>query len=392
SACIADLAIVAAICSSAVRSCDGAGSGETDIQRRAHGLLAGMRDQRERLRRGLVRGSGQMFKPFPSGTVRGPIKFLYAFDRDMELLHVERDDPRPTRGAAASTEDVERADVKDLPIVTWHFAHIHRPDRSVHMINVAGSQDPSEIQVNKADFKIRREGVIDIRTVGLLAAVSYEHQASWADLFKHLNDRPPDEVVDEGAGLWRIRWPTTDGLGRNSLWIDRSKGFSPVRFEMQHKLISREPNVKGGWPEPFGGCEATWTEINGVWVPLTYRIEDQQYRDAEGRPATYEHEFNWELVNEPIPLEWFEIESLHAPKGTLVTDHRGQDIVLTRVIGEPDNRDVGTTYSIPTAGEPSRIVYRVNGHGIWIFVGMSALGIVLILLLYGLRRSKETRG
>jgi hypothetical protein len=359
------------------------------VQERARAVLAGMRDQRERLRQGLVRGSGHMFRPYRSGTVDGPISFMYAFDFDSDLLHVERDDPRGTVAGVRSPENLKRVDVRDVPLVMWHYARIQKPDCAIIVVNHSEGDNPAQVQIYKPDFNTRRNGVIDIRAVGLLGTGSYEKQVSWEDTFRYLNESIADELVDEGEGLSRIRMPTKDGLGRNTLWIDRKRGFSPVRLEFQHKAVNPVRGHPETLPEPYMKCEATWTEINGVWVPLTYRIEDQQQHDAEGRSLTYSHAYHWEIVNQPVPMELFEIESLHAPKGSLVTDHRGQDVVLTRVIGEPDNPETGTVYTKPTEGEPSRVVPRGYRRGTWLFLGFNVVAVLLIALLLYFRRSKK---
>jgi hypothetical protein len=355
-----------------------------DAAERAKFLMTGLRDHRERLRKGVVRVTGQKYeKSYRQEPLNGAVKQFYAFDYDAHLLRYEREEVRrsyiATDPVNQTTPVFGKTPTVDLISNRIYF---RRAGMSVQY-STWSTGGANEVDICPEDQDRPVISAFDVRLAGMLYLMSYERQDSFEEIFESYNKHPADEVTDEGSGVYRIQW-TIDTGGpfpnhRRTLWIDRPKGFSPIRLEVRDHGYSVPPTEP--WGDPYCTNEATWTEIAGVWVPETFRIyggPDDPDKDPLHRYAQrYEHTFEWESVNEPPPDKYFDVDSLNLPKGCMVVDWRGQRPIVERVVGEPNSQSVGELGTATRAAPSPQKPFWRN----WLFLSNTAVMVVVLILL-----------
>lgn len=285
-------------------------------------LMTGVRDSRERLRQGVAHGTGHHSSLYDDGTkLNFDIKFFFAFDWENGLFRCEREEPRISRMRGLQTS-------KDI--------YFRMPGRSVQHNTRWG-----EIQILREDFGIRRTlHAFDLRAVGLLYQDSYQDQMPFSEVLDLFIMHQPQDAVDEGAGVYRVCW-VLDDVVRRTIWLNRNEGFSVTRLEVSDRRVPPMPLGDDGWPLPFVINEATWAQVNNVWVPKTFRIHDRTGLDDSTTFWRYDHEFDWKSVNEPLPKDLFDIDKLGAKKGTLVVNYQRKAPIVERVIGVDNARIEG---------------------------------------------------
>ncbi|HVA45056.1 MAG TPA: hypothetical protein VNH11_01610 [Pirellulales bacterium] len=355
--------------------------------------MTGLRDGRERLRQGIVRIRGSKFEhAYRQEPLRGEVTQFYAFDYDALLLRYERAEPRrsfvPTEAKPGDKPSMPRIGVTPTEDLVTNRIYYRRPGLSVQYMTGG-----NKIAINAEDASRPICSAFDVRAVGLLYLQSYHRQNTFEEIFESFNRYAADELVDEGNGVFRVQW--TIGTGdsfphhRRTLWIDRAKGFSPIRLELREHPYGVPPTEP--WGEPYCKSEATWAEVSGVWVPETFRISDgpdDPNRDAAHRMSSrFEHKFEWESVNELLPDALFEVDSLNPPEGCLVVDWRGQRPVVERVIGAPNSPIVGELPSRTREQPPP----PVAGLTKWFFI-VNVILLAAVALVVGLRMLTRRAG
>lgn len=121
-----------------------------------------------------------------------------------------------------------------------------------------------------------------------------------------------------------------------------------------------------------------------MWVPNTWRVEWWK-RGAVDR--SYDYALKWRSVNEPPSSDLFEVESLNAAKGTLVTNFVGQQPFIERVIGEPDSVVKGTVLS--SRQGVRRVAWTAAQIALIAANVVVALGLLALIVLRR-RRSKHS--
>lgn len=114
-----------------------------------------------------------------------------------------------------------------------------------------------------------------------------------------------------------------DGSVREILVIDLLRGGVPLMAkEFNRNLLSF--NGAGIPPTPddstlMRSWDATYQEVNGVWVPRTTRTFQ---RMSDGTCDITEIEWSDQKINEPIPEERFSLKAIGAVRGMDVRDYR----------------------------------------------------------------------
>lgn len=104
----------------------------------------------------------------------------------------------------------------------------------------------------------------------------------------------------------------SDGKCREIIEIDLSKGANPVSLKDFGGGIGKKNSVARSW-------DATYQEVNGVWVPRTTRTFQ---RMSDGTCDITEIEWSDQKINEPIPEERFSLKAIGAVRGMDVRDYR----------------------------------------------------------------------
>jgi hypothetical protein len=339
-------------------------------------LLAGVRDSRERLRKGLVHAHIDPVDDLevnPSWPSSQATSFFAAFDADERLLRFDY-----TRRARFPHGDGERS-LGDTGIseVTQH--HIRTPDRWVQFVQVSDTEAPGEITIYRRDEALP-SGVklYDTRAIGLLTAGAFQRHWELAEVFDRVyNAIPPTEVADEGAGIWKLCGISGDGGYRYCLWVDRAHGFTPIRLEESARAVpsARERPNRWPWSTVFAS-DTTWEQINDVWVPVRWHIADHKGGTTSW---SFAYRLEWESVNERPPVSLFAVESLGAPKGTLITNAMGPQPFIERVVGVPNSALDGTVFG--TKGT----VRRVSWSNLQVALIVVAALLAILLVVASLR-------
>ncbi|HEX7376913.1 MAG TPA: hypothetical protein VF278_07360 [Pirellulales bacterium] len=357
---------------------------------RAKFLMTGLRDARERLRKGVVRVHGtKRENAYNQKPLAGELTQFYAFDNDSGLLRYERKEPR--RSFVATPIDkpaIPQRGVRPTEDLALNRIYWRCPRKSVQY---TAGDTVLAICAEDADAPIY--SAFDVRAVGLHYLEDYQRQTRFEEIVDTFMRFPAEQVSDVGDGVYRIEWSLGDrGHHRRTLWIDRSHGFTPTRMELRDRL----PHLPDDhpWKPPYAVTEATWTLISDVWVPKTYKIadgpEDSEAALGHHPSIRYEHTFEWESVNEPLPPDLFEVKSLELPNGCIVTDWRGQRPIVEAVIGQPNSPLLGEAGSAKREAPPA-----ISSWRIWIMLVnialLVALGVFVAVRRWTRRRAAARR-
>lgn len=353
----------------------------------AKSLFAGLRTEREKLRQGVVRGSGRKIETASLPPIDSPIEFLYAFDWDAGRLRCDRTEQWRVISASDGMSPADAAAQGPGDLRMMAYSYIRVPGKSVVYHRPQGDVRGGSVQTLNADMQPPMRA-FDLRAVGLIDWQGYVSQRPYEKCFTFFDHFAPTELVEEREGLYRMEWIVADGAHRVGLWIDRKQGFAPVRQESSDRRI---PANKGTghrpFPPPNFQSEATWERLNGVWVPKTYRIEQRMGGPGSGKIWRYEHVFSWESVNTLPPDSLFTAEDFGIAKGSAIIDYRGQRPIIERVIGMPDSPHVGEVLQEMTPSGPPETLGWSAGRKALVVAGL-AFGAVLLVsaVAAGVRR------
>ncbi len=348
-------------------------------------LVTGMRDARDRLRQGLVTVAGTEFQPALLGhEVReSAFQLSYAFDWDTEMVRCEREcETQVATGVTAG------GDLANPHWERWRYVYIRRPGLSIVFDTKVGETLGGQIRILAEDADLLGVEGFDVRAACLLLLTDYQSTRSVSferivtDWASDLRTQEVTAVADEGGGIWRIQWISKDGMAMRTIWLNRTQGFSVTRLELalgqRRKYADGHESVH--WSSPMQVNTATWAELNGVWVPKTFRLEAPQFHDDAGQNKFYDHTFDWQSVNEPVSADLFEPESVGAPKGSKIINFQGQKGVIEGVVCDADSKLTGNV--IPPARDdlPPTAQVQVANRRVVLFVIAAAAVIALIAM------------
>ncbi|HUG89925.1 MAG TPA: hypothetical protein VML55_03770, partial [Planctomycetaceae bacterium] len=188
---------------------------------------------------------------------------------------------------------------------------------------------------------------MDVRNLGAASWYAMSKAVPFENVVRVLQRPRIVEVANEDEGIFRfVRLYGPDDSLKSVYWFDTSQGCSPTRFEFL------ERGRDGEWRPPLTVTVVTWKDFDGVWVPETLSIIDQQA--GNGRVQSYDLQFRWESVNASPPQELFtRQESLELERGTPIIDRRlGRPIVVGRVGDESPAQDVPPLPNTPPKTRP----------------------------------------
>ena len=269
------------------------------------GVTAGLHD----LRTGVVRvrevRTGQSGK-----AVKESMDYYIAFDRESDSLRFDYTNGQRRMKYARNPREV--------------LVYVPVP-RNLPVPIARHGRDPERVIFDARPF--------DLNTVGIAFLPLYLQKRpldeTLAVFDESLWSAPPTSLEEKDSRIvltwqYRMRKPRFVGSsGRFELVLDEEQGTRPVQL----RSWIRGPDAEEWKLET--SSEASWKRISDVWVPKTWIMESQQ----PGWQS--ELTFDWESVNQAVPVETFEAEAFNAPKGTSIFDHRLGQPVFDRKVGDP---------------------------------------------------------
>lgn len=331
-----------------------------DERAAAEFVLAGHRDSRERLRAGVVRGTGgRDFKSKRTGIdTNVEVKVFWAFDYDRGVLRFERVEPA----------------VNPKSNSPWGGRFLRTPTcvaQCVARANTVSIRPPGTEPFG-------RILPFDVRAIGSLNLAELEGGSTFEDAFApggFLSKAPLAEFSQESDSVYRLGWDLADGQARRTMWFDSEFGYSPIRVE-----DSVYGDAKRRRP-PANVIETSWRKEGDAFIPVAVQL--QQYTGgaggAEGATTStaYSFQFVWESVNREIPGEVFDPEKLvdDVPKTMFVLDNRlgGQPILVKRTDVE------NATKKLEATKRTSAMVFIMLLNG----------GIFILLTIWLVARSRK---
>jgi len=297
--------------------------------------LQGWKEGRDRLRCGVFTARGRHFSRGSGGypDLDAPLEVFCAFDYDRNLFRYDAQkrvrmstgDPvvaakRARAGRGFDDRDVtERFARGPRQSITWCSINAHR----------VGLFAPS------FSPRVKITADLDVRIVGLALWHSVISGVRYADVGELLTKWDIEQVADEGDARYRCVWIHLDNRvkeeTRRIVWFDEGQGFAPVRSELR---VARRATAQFAATEFVEQeSEATWSQINGVWVPRTFSIRPfRRPTEGHGFRERLDLTFDWSSVNERVDDQLFELASMGLPPDARITDMRlGTPVVLGRV-------------------------------------------------------------
>lgn len=336
-------------------------------------LISGMRAEREKLRSGQVVITGEHWSDttLTLGMIRLPVRFDVYFDHDSKSYrYTQRDyEPYDSKGMdpqmkarllkrsvlphGTTPEGVEwvTTDNGGTVVRTPEYDLHHTPDHP-HVTRLAPGAAHG--------FSVREW---DLSTLGLVDWPSFEgglRLNAILDAYETIQKCHFVESTPSGLSCLKLRseWnPHADSV-EYEIWIDEKHGMTPISISRQDlndslKEVSRS--------------DVGWKEINGVMVPITFRIRMLHQKKY---PEGYDLTLDWSHVNEPIDPKVFSPAGITDSKSALVADMRLGPVVVEQV-HPPQLPAIATNPQLntPIIGA-SRLFWLIFGNMILLLGGL----------------------
>jgi hypothetical protein len=338
-------------------------SADDDVGKKTRNFLfMGLKDNVDRLQRGVFRASGRYADQVPdTADLEGDVTLFCAFDYSKGWFRFDRSEPRRlTSDAKSKTWTLQYFGGKFARTpegsVQWHLGS-----------HAADFRNPSE----PASNLIRP---FDIRCLGLYTGVSLDKGYSVDEMIAAYSSYEHQVVVkskNKNHELSFVGKPYAQNpLGdvQTVIWFDENRGFSPIRSEWRE----RDPKNLDRWKPSVEVNETTYQLVADVWVPRTYRTE---WKTEKVRKCL-ELAFEWESVNQPVRAELFTKEGLELKTGTMYMDTQ---------TGKPIVVGAAGVKNFPKFG-PEGPIYDAPSYA-WLFWTCAVLaGVAILLGLYWYRR------
>ena len=325
-------------------------------------IFTGMHAEREKLRTGHVMMHGEHWRTARKmGEYRVSVQFELAFDNDARTYRCTQRDfaqydmtgltselkakllrSRPSLPHGTTPEGIDWCTDEQSGTV------VHTPEYDLH--HTAETNRVTRL----APGSVRKTQVYewDLAVLGLVDWVSFRREYHLSDLLIAYKTRLTCHSVDlDQSGLTcmklRSKWsPKVDSV-EYEIWIDEKQGMTPVSISRKDLNDSMRESSRS---------EVSWNKINGVMVPVAFRINDiLDSENTEGYDLTLE----WIHVNEPLDPKLFAPAGITESNSALVADLRLGQIVVERV--HPLPLPLATPISVAPK-PPSRLGWIVLGH------------------------------
>ncbi len=279
--------------------------------------LREMVDMRERMRTGVVRATGTILRndsPDQSGG-KSPVEIYSVFDNPAGLFRFD-------------LSSVKQIDNEDRAV---RAKFVRTPKRTLRWRD---PYDPHRVIIDKVNAKPSTMDIVfDMRVTALtgpagLQGVSMQTLDAVCESLS--NDVEVTAVKEDGQILQLDAQSVKSKFMTSSLWLDRSRGCTPVRVELHM-----------GNARPYHSItEVSWIELSDTWVPSAFSMSNYRMGDLEDQ---LELAFSWESVNEVVDETLFTAESLGLP---------GDTELVSRELGDTEIFLGTIDSSSPIAGPP----------------------------------------
>ncbi len=297
-------------------------------------VLKGMKSHRQRLLRGEVLIAGMKESKYADGrTQEADVEMTVAFDFEKNLVRFDR------------REAADAADTQSADMLRSHYWRT-KTEAAIAKVNNQGEKPTLEIHPTDYVPASPWHRPFDIRSVGVYYWPDFRKGTPLEEILEGFMSTTPVEATETPDGIYCLVWEFNDRQ-RRTLWIDGKRGFAPTKMIVQDKGT---PIGEDWGINPVLANEASWKELDGVWVPDTFRIQKRTVRversaQGESRAAgensmSYMLAFEWKSVNQPLPEELFSYREHELEDGSYVVDYRSGEPVVVELIGaEPTHRD-----------------------------------------------------
>jgi hypothetical protein len=265
-------------------------------------VLAGMRDERERLRSGIFRASGTRTveaEPGKNHVVR--IELFSAFDRDNDRFRFDR---------------LETDVTPNVPVRPRGGKYIRTAEQSIH----ASDEGPGTAVTVMAPDHPPHIDPFDVRSIGI--ALPQELSIGFQEFLSFFSEEQVVESAEKQDEMYCVTWLSGKNHElRRRVWIDEQLGWAPAQFEASVQ-------VPGGTNIVRQVMDVEWRRVSQVVVPVKLVAESRRVVDK------LELTFDWVAVNRPIDAKYFSIDGLNLDTGTYIADGRLGPAVLVEIVGQ----------------------------------------------------------
>jgi len=356
-------------------------------------IVAGIRFERERLHSGIYTAVGTENVPGFEGEL--PVRLYSVFSMPDKHIRFEHRGARPKlNGDTGEMQDTFRC-IHSAADRTEHYTSLPKS----RMLNIVA---PGTMRVKGRDGT---RGYLDPRCLGIVAihklydGLPFDKIGSdWADKMS----AAPAQVFDEGDGI--VRATILEKGARDSYWVDTKHGFTLIRHLKEAGMVDQETGEFSRLMSAIEKNEAfrkrveeagidwrarsalevpeevdvTWKELNGVWVPTSYRHVIVHQVAVKGQPASksivsrqeVSLSLDWTQANTPIEERLFDYHDFNLPIGTEVFDQRGKDVQFIEKIG-----------SLPASVPVTTALTQSSRRGLIIAINITGLAIIIAVLL-----------
>ena len=309
-------------------------------------VLKGMQDSRQRLVSGVCRIRGTRRQIDESRTTEEADDLFCAFDFPEGLYRFDRlapDEDGITEGGRS--------------IRTPEHIYYTYGINSEHIGGVMRDRVNSDTVGHIAPF--------DIRRVGLFNFVGPYWTTTFDDFCQGLRKGKLIDLSEEGQDVYRLTWAYEKAEVETTLWLDSTKGYSWIRYEVASQQVDSEKTV----------IDTSWDRIHGVWVPTAMRLANDHW---DGSRDEAEWTIEWESVNEPVDENYFALSSFAPERRVAVfSKELGKPVVVEYTDGS------APTGVLPGEPEPRRW---------WIALTSTILLVLLVTAVFAVRRLRHRRG
>jgi hypothetical protein len=341
-------------------------------------VLTGFQDSRQRLKTGVCSVQGRKIDIDPVyGRLEGEVRLFVAFDYDAGLLRFDRTEP--IRVGPDGNRD-------PLPKAGWVVGsevgkYVKTPSRTLMWINDnPRTATKGALVVHGPGLRAYKQASpFDIRVVGAGNYLVYTKNGQLDALVAGLRSREGEAQVERPAPD-RARLVFRSTVSEIRIEFDESRQFVPTRCV----ATDRRPDGKLA-DRPSFESSTDWVKQVGVELPARLQL---RYAASPQQELSYDLNFEWQRVNEPLPAELFQPQGMELPDGLAILRPQGGRVGGTVSLGRvgdltPDPR---LAAEVPEPSDPRPWVRR---NWYWV-VGAVTLAVLTVYALIGrLRRGPD---
>lgn len=321
-------------------------------------LIETMLSERDKLRRGIVRGHGKVFYEDPryeleTAVLSGsPVESFCAFDWDRGWWRFDNQEQSHMRRHGVTPRDPSNPErPPETTSVSGIFTNIYKSARTRdYVVRWSGYADIPDVRNDVIIFGPGASFDVDLfhhpfdpRAVGLFQMIGF-FKGQTVEEAAAMHRHPATAVQHRDNGIVVVHTRYAAGADRY-LHIDTIHGHTVVRHEVYEDRFSN-----AGHSAPSQLAEARWRLQQDVWIPEWFSLAI--HTPTAARSHRYEYDLEWESLNEPVDEDLFWYTGFgDLPEGTHVMDRRQnlEEPALVEVIGRPTPQIL---HELPARNDP----------------------------------------